>query len=131
MRERQNGFTLLEVMVAIAILALFLVPLLGGVISGLSSIERSRNYQTARQLALTKLEEIMMQRIPEMEIEESGDFSPEYPDYKWRATFQKREELRLLEEQIVGLKTMEILLMVSWEEAGQEKSLTITSLMAK
>ena len=126
-----GGFTLLEVMVAMALLAMFLVPLLGGVISGLSSIERTQNLQLARQLALNKLDEVQMEILPEMELERDGDFGPEHPEIKWQVIFRKRPELELLEQNIAGLLAMETVVTVAWMEAGEERTLVLTSLMAR
>jgi len=134
MREKSRiatGFTLLEVMVAMAILALFLVPLLGAVISGIGSIERTQNLQLARQLALNKLDQIEMEMIPDMEKEESGNFGPEHPEIEWRAIFRKKPELELLQQQVSGLEAMELEITVIWKEAGQERSLVLTSLLAE
>ena len=125
------GFTLLEVMVAMALLALFLVPLLGGVISGLSSIERTQNLQLARQLALNKLDEVQMEVLPEMEVEREGDFGPEHPEFKWQVAYRKTPELELLEENIAGLQAMETEVAVTWVEAGEERTLVLTSLMGR
>jgi len=128
---RRNGFTLLEVMAAMAILALFIVPLLGAVISGISSIERTRNLQLGRQLALNKLDEIGMEVIPEMEMERSGDFAPEHPEIEWRIIFRKRPELELLEQNISGLITMEVEITVSWPEGEEKRELVLTSIFAR
>ena len=133
MRSGKNkaGFTLLEVLLASVLLALFLVPLLGGVISALGNIQRSRNLQIARQLAMNKLAELRLEKVPELEIEQEGDFTPEYPQFHWRIQYQKIPELELLETQIAGLRTMEIVLTVSWEEAGETRELTLVSLLAQ
>jgi len=118
-------------MVAMALLALFLVPLLGGVISGLSSIERTQNLQLARQLALNKLDEVQMEVLPEMEVEREGDFGPEHPEFKWQVAYRKTPELELLEENIAGLQAMETEVAVTWVEAGEERTLVLTSLMGR
>ena len=131
MRSKDKAFTLLEVLLACVLLAMFLVPLLGGVISALGNIERAKNLQIARQLAINKLEELKLERIPELEIEREGDFAPEYPEFHWKIEYQKLPELELLETQIPGLKTMLVVLTVSWTEAGQTKELKLTSLLAK
>ncbi len=131
MRSKDKAFTLLEVLLACVLLAMFLVPLLGGVISALGNIERAQNLQIARQLAINKLEELKLERIPELEIEREGDFAPEYPEFHWKIEYQKLPELELLETQIPGLKTMLVVLTVSWTEAGQTKELKLTSLLAK
>jgi type II secretion system protein I len=127
----KNGYTLIEAMVATAILAMFLVPLIGAIMGGVDSVERTRNMQVARQLAADKLGELMVEAVPEEERQFDGDFAPSYPEFKWRVDFHKRPELELLEMQIAGLKTMEVVVEVSWPEGDQMKQLTFTSLLAQ
>ena len=130
MNKNSKGFTLLEVAVAICILAMFLVPLLGAVSGGMRNIERAKNLQIARQLAMSKLEEIKLTAIPDAEQEIDGDFSPQYPDYSYQIVFVKNPELQLLETQINGLKTMEVHLFVIWTEGGEQRSLEFQTLLA-
>jgi len=127
----KEAFTLLEVMAAVCILAMFLVPLLGAVSGGMRTIEHARNLQIARQLASNKLEELKIWRIPEAEQEIDGDFGPEYPQYQYRIIFSKNPELQLLEQQISGLQTMEVELDVAWPEGGQESVLQFQTMLAK
>jgi len=128
---RPEGFTLLEVMLAVCILAMFLVPLLGAVQGGLRSLERAKNLQTARELALNKLGELSVTNIPDMEKELSGDFAPEYPDYQWRVVYSKDPELALLETQIAGLQTMLVDVIISWPEGEARRELEFRTMMAK
>jgi type II secretion system protein I len=127
---KDKGFTLLEVAVALCILAMFLVPLLGAVSGGMRNIERARNLQTARQLAMSKLEEIKLTAIPDAEQEIDGDFSPQHPDYQYKIIFTKNPELLLLETQVNGLKTMEVHLFVIWTEGNAARSLEFQTLLA-
>ncbi len=127
----KQGFTLLEVMTAMAILAMFMVPLLGAVISGISGVERTRNLQLARQYGLNQLDQVEMEAIPEMEMEQSGNFGPEHPEMEWRIEFRKRPELELLEQAISGLTTMEVVITVSWPDGNERRELVLTSLMAQ
>jgi len=110
---------------------MFLVPLLSAVSNAIGNIERARNIQTARQLARNKLEEIRLTRIPEGEQEIDGNFAPEYPDYQYRVIFTKNPELELLEQQIGGLVTMDVQLIVTWPEAGEDKALVFQTMLAK
>jgi len=127
----KTGFTLLEVMIASAILAMFLIPLLGAISGGIYNIEHTRNLQLARQLAITKLEELELTNIPEIPMDREGNFAPEHPDIYWQTKFSKRPELELLEMQIPGLKTMEVALTVYWYEGEEKKELTLTTLLAR
>ena len=125
------GFTLLEVMLAVCILAMFLVPLLGAVQGGLRSLERAKNLQTARELAVNKLGELSVTNIPDMERELNGDFAPEYPEFQWQVIYSKDPELALLETQIAGLQTMLVDVIISWPEGEARKELEFRTLMAK
>lgn len=129
--KNNSAFTLLEVMAAVCILAMFLVPLLGAVSGGMRAIEHARNLQVARQLAANKLEELKVWKIPEAEQQLDGDFSPQYPQYRYRIIFSKNPTLQLLEQQIAGLKTMEVELELSWFEGGQERTLQFQTILAK
>ena len=77
-----SGFTLLEVMVALAILSIALTSIyrLHGQTMDLSS--RARFYSQAPLLAQGKLSEIEREGIAEAR-DDSGDFEEAYPDYTW------------------------------------------------
>jgi type II secretion system protein I len=128
---RGAGFTLLEVMLAVCILAMFLVPLLGAVQGGLRNLEHGKRLQIARELAINKLGELSETAIPEEDQEMSGDFSPQYPDYQWRAAFYKDPEMAMLETQIQGLKTILVDVTISWPEGEGNSELTFRTMLAK
>ena len=86
----QQGFTLLEVMVALAIVAIALVALLG---LGNRSIAVNARLQKITQATL-----LAQQRMTEVEIEaagnamgvfgEAGVFDEPFAEYRWRVTFE-------------------------------------------
>ncbi len=125
---RERGFTLLEVIAALAILMIFLVPILGAITSGLRNIEAVRNRSKALRLAQDKMAEIEALPFPEVEEVKTGDFGRDLDGYRWEMEIIKTPDLQLMEEYL-NLKGMEIHLMVYWEEAGTEKVIQLNTLL--
>ena len=128
-RRGAAGFTLLEVVAAMAILAIFLVPMLGAVSQGLQSVETARNRALALRLAQDKMTELEMLKLPEVEGSEQGDFGPDYPGYRWEMEAVKTMEIQLMESYMPGLQGMEIHLLVYWQEKGAEKMIQLNTLL--
>ncbi len=78
---KDNGFTLLEVMVAISILAIALTVLLGNQGQSLRLAEESRFNFTASLLIKEKLGDFQV--LGEELSDSEGDFGDEYPGYFW------------------------------------------------
>lgn len=128
-RERPEGFTLLEVVAAMAILVVFLVPMLAAVSAGLKNIEAIRRRSLALRLAQEKMAELESMPIPDAEGTDDGDFGRDYPDYTWRTEVIKTPDLQLLEATVASLQAMEVHVTVFWEEAGTEKSLRLNTIL--
>ncbi|OGP57678.1 MAG: type II secretion system protein GspI [Deltaproteobacteria bacterium RBG_13_61_14] len=128
-RAARSGFTLLEVMVAMAILALCLVPLLGAITQAMRATFRIERITEASELAQNKLVQIEMETLAEDEGTEEGEFDPPYENYSWRAEYVKRPEMQLLEDNIPELKAMEVHLSVIWPEGETEQEVTFTTLL--
>jgi general secretion pathway protein I len=77
-----HGFTLLEVMVALAILAITLTSIYRLHSQTMLMSARSRFYSQAPLLAQSKLAEIDREGIKNSE-DGSGDFGQAYPNYAW------------------------------------------------
>ena len=83
-----SGFTLLEVMVALAIIAIVLVSVLRMQGQSILMNEAFRFYTIAPQLAMSKMTEF--RRDPEaMELNNSGGFGETYSDYNWQAAVEE------------------------------------------
>ncbi|HYN38145.1 MAG TPA: prepilin-type N-terminal cleavage/methylation domain-containing protein [Rhodospirillales bacterium] len=82
-RDGDAGFTLLEVLVAFAVLAVMLVPILQVFGGGLGIAQTARGYAEAAMLARSKLAEVVATGKLR-EGESSGDFGPR--GYRWRAS---------------------------------------------
>ena len=79
---KEEGFTLMEVMVAMAILAIALVSIFQLQSQSISMATDSRFMTTAALLAQSKMVEVET-RSSLSNQGESGDFGPDYPQYIW------------------------------------------------
>lgn len=85
MRTYEKGFTLLEVMVAMAILAIALVAVFQSQSQSISMAGNARFLTTASLLAQSKMAE--MEAVEMRSIKsETGDFGRDFPGYEWRVT---------------------------------------------
>jgi type II secretion system protein I len=125
----QSGFTLIEVVVAMTILVMFLVPILGAISNGMKNISTAKRRSAALMLAESKMTELEMMPIPDAQGAESGDF-PEFPGYTWEYEAIKTPYLELMEENI-GIVGMEIHLSVFWIEGETRKSISLQTLLVE
>jgi general secretion pathway protein I len=82
-RPEARGFTLLEVMIAMAILAIALVAAFQSQSQSISMSGQARFLTTASLLAQGKMAELEALK-PESVANDSGDFGEDYPDYAWQ-----------------------------------------------
>jgi len=80
-----KGFTLLEVMVALAIMAGVVLTVISSVNYHLSLTTRNNEESVALLLARAKLEELEMLDRDQLAQGQEGSFQPEWPDYSWKA----------------------------------------------
>jgi general secretion pathway protein I len=87
---QSKGFTLLEVMIAVAIMAMVIVSLLGLQNRSVADVMKAERITTATLLAKRMMTEALIKR-PLVPAEEEGDFSVDlygdvYKDYRWKKT---------------------------------------------
>lgn len=95
-RARARGFSLLEVVIALAILAVSLMMILAANASSLEATARTRDISVATLLARSKMIDLELmlndEGFPEGERKESGDFKDDgHGDIKWEATITEVE----------------------------------------
>jgi general secretion pathway protein I len=83
MKNKAGGFTLLEVMVAMAILAMALAGVYQLQSQSISMATESRFLTSAALLAQSKMTDIEAATTLNSP-SENGDFGPDYPQYNWR-----------------------------------------------
>jgi type II secretion system protein I len=82
-KKTARGFTLMEVMIAMAILAIALVTIFQSQSQSISMTGNSRFLTTASLLAQGKMAEIEMLDMKDVRTD-SGDFGDGFPGYGWR-----------------------------------------------
>ena len=105
------GFTLLEVMIALAIIAIALMAVLGSQSQGLSLAGESRFNRTAALLAQGKMAEIEAVKDRRDLNSDSGDFGDEFPGYTWQLSVH---EVLFDGAEMISDRLKQIDLEISW-----------------
>ena len=93
-RDQKKGFTLLEVMVALSIIAIVLVSVYRMHAQTVSMNNEVRFYATAPMLAQIKMAEIESESLEDIG-DDSGDYGDEFPDYRWNIVIDDVESTAL------------------------------------
>ncbi len=88
--QPDSGFTLLEIMVALSIIAIVLVSVYKMQAQTISMNYAARFYTTAPLLAQLKIAEVEIESLEE-QTDDSGDFGDEFPGYKWNVVIDNIE----------------------------------------
>ncbi|MBN2061307.1 MAG: prepilin-type N-terminal cleavage/methylation domain-containing protein [Deltaproteobacteria bacterium] len=86
-KESDPGFSLIEVMVAVSIIAIALTAALGLQSKGFSLAGEAKFSTTASMLAQKKSAEIESGNIDQL-IDFSGDFGDDFPGYSWEISIE-------------------------------------------
>lgn len=114
-----RGFTLLELIVAIAILAVALFGVMQAVTQGINSSIVSRERARAVELAELKLTELRLDPALEPGVND-GDFGDEQPDWTWTSEVTETELESLLLLRVT----------VTWPHGGQSRSVEVETCFA-
>lgn len=99
MRVKNAGFTLMEVMIAMSILAIALVAVFQLQSQSIAMSTASRFMTTASLLAQSKMADIETDAALGNK-SQKGDFAPDYPEYKWT--------VQVTDTKIARLKKIEV-----------------------
>ena len=121
-----RGFTLLEVMVAVSIMAMVLVTLLGLKNRSMQDVALAERITTATMLANRLMTEtVVMDTVASLKksgqtLEDAGEFAEEeYKDYSWKKSVAPL--------QIPVGQIMEVRVAVLWKEGTREESVDLVS----
>jgi general secretion pathway protein I len=115
--NKSCGFTLLEVMVAMAIIAIALTAVLGSQSQSVSLASEAKFYTTAALLAQSKMAEIRLKK-PDDLTSDSGDFGEDFPGYLWQVTLSS---VNLDNMEDITDHFAQVDLEISWGEDGLYK----------
>lgn len=149
---KNRGFTLLEVLVALGILAISISAILQMFGTSMSTSERAETVTVATMLARQKMAEQMIKldqdflegKFPGTDEENSGDFDAPYNKFKWKVKIRKVEVplppqekldaqaaiMQMISKQI-SESVREVKLSVIWEELSEPHDITVTTHVVK
>jgi len=118
---QSKGFTLLEVMIAVAILALVIVSLLGLKNRSMQDVMKAEHITTATLLAKRMMNEALI-KTPLVIAEEDGDFPEDlygtlYKDYRWKKAVSETQYPQVKELRIAVL----------WKEGERDEMVELVS----
>lgn len=109
-----HGFTLLEVMISISIIAITLTTLFGAQSQSLSLTAEMRFNNVASLLSRQKIAEFQVGQLEF--ISDSGDFGEEFPGYDWETVVEQAELEMFDEYETPEHPLFRVELTVSWNE---------------
>jgi type II secretion system protein I len=118
-----NGFTLLEVMVAVAILGMVLVTLLGVKNRSMQDVMIADHITTATLLAKRKMNESLVTAGTRtvMEKEDEGEFpEEEYKEYTWKQSISQLQPME-------NVRVTEVRVAVLWKEGERQEMVELLS----
>lgn len=129
-RRGASGFTLIEVVVAMSIMAMAMVALLGVIQTGLRATIDRRSLETAQMLAGRLMSEIDARFDKPLDNEiERGDFGGDFPDFAWEYTLQVNENLEGFKSLVpdIPITLYAVEAKVVWIENGDAREYVIRS----
>jgi general secretion pathway protein I len=116
--RRTRGFTLVEVLATIALIAIVLPVAMYGIQLCLQTASTARHEAEAATLAQGKVQELTaLAAVPQsVSLNESGDFAPDFPDYKWQSMTTDLD---------TNLQQLDV--RVTWVARNQERDLTVST----
>jgi general secretion pathway protein I len=114
----RRGFTLVEVLAAMVLVAIVLPTALQGTILCMNLASNARMQVQAASLAQAKLSELAATRMIDDAVQ-TGDFGEQWPQYTWIATVQTWDDPRLVELDVSVL----------WNRRGKDYDVTVSTLV--
>lgn len=150
--KNSAGFTLLEVLVALGILAVSITAILQLFGTAMVTSARAESVTFATMLARQKMAEQMFKlekdalegKFPATDEESEGNFDDPYSKYKWHVKIRKVEipmppqekqdaqaQMMQMVSKQIGESVREIALLVSWDELNEKQEISVTTHVIK
>jgi len=117
-RHWRRGFTLVEILATLVLAAIILPVAMSGISLALNVADESRSQTEAASLAQTKMAEIVACALWN-NTSQSGDFSPDRPDYRWSA----------LVHDWMGTRIRQLDVEVVWSRRGRDRHVVLSTLV--
>ncbi|MEJ2646953.1 MAG: prepilin-type N-terminal cleavage/methylation domain-containing protein [Sedimentisphaerales bacterium] len=126
MKKCARAFTLMEVLVALAITAIGVIPLLHLLVISLSMMDSASCLSNASLIGNAKLAEMVSRGDPELGIE-SGVIDNENSNviYQWQVNVIDAREENLMKLNLDGLKKISVC--VLWNDGQRKKQVSMTT----
>ncbi|MCX8122967.1 MAG: type II secretion system minor pseudopilin GspI [Spirochaetes bacterium] len=124
MKISNKGFTLIEILVAIAILSIAMLGIMSAVSSGILGITKNKNLTIAMLIAQSQMNKFLIdnQRGPDLEDEPVS----EYPGFSFSRTITRYENAM-----IGPIDAYKVVITVKWIERQQQRSYSISYIYQK
>ena len=118
-----NGFTLLEVLLAFVVFALSFTAVLEILSGSMRNTVRAREYTEAALIAQSVMDQLGL----ELPVEQGANYSGESGDYQWELNIGLYEEVEENTQSVVlgeltGIELLQIDLVISWGEPPRDNS---------
>ena len=117
----ERGFTIVEALVAFAILATMLVALYGAIGTSLNGLARSARYEEAILLAEGRLAELTALRV----LPPTREGTIEGSSYRWHVEAVEPAKQEPPELTLSPFRAQKIKLTISWEENGSARKIVV------
>lgn len=119
-----QGFSLMEVLFTVALLAVSLTTLLQGISQGLQSLQRAERLAAAAHLAQKKMAELELKEF-KIGAQNSGKFASA-PGFRWEVDIHEPTM-----EQAKEFNISQVDLIIFWQEGKQKRQIKVTTYTTK
>jgi len=117
--EFLKGYAIIEILIAITIIAIVLTTIISGVSSGIVAISGNRNLTIAMIIARSKLNEFQLLRMRGPDINDEA--VQEYPGFQYSRTISR------FEHELIGpIKARKVVITVEWKERNRSRNYSIS-----